>query len=156
MTVATLMVDGAAKIIIIIKWKNTKNDQVLSVCVCVSGRRGGGPINVGFIIIVLNHSLIRLTWPRTCHIQSRPCSARRSTSRNDGAVGFSWLLCTPLCCFRRVRNTFVVTSHVRVYRSAGAMAPSLDKSVVVLCRDDLGLWALSLASAQSPSWPSQG
>lgn len=45
----------------------------------------------------------------------------------------------PLCCFTRVRATSVVHSHVVVYSAAGAMAPSVDKSVVVLGRRDVAL-----------------
>lgn len=57
------------------------------------------------------------------------------------------LISTPLCCFMRVRNTFVVPCRGVVYSGAGAMAPSADKSVVVLCRDDVGRCAPGAPSA---------
>lgn len=48
-----------------------------------------------------------------------------------GLADTAALISMPLCCFMPVRNNFVVPCRVLVYSGAGAMAPSVDKSVVV-------------------------
>lgn len=67
------------------------------------------------------------------HAASTRDPALRSTSRVGGAVGSSWH----------------GRSHQYASRGAGVMAPSVDKSVVVLCRDGGGLWAPSVPSVPS-------
>lgn len=48
-----------------------------------------------------------------------------------GVADTAALISMPLCRFLPVRDNFVVARHVLVYGGAGAMAPSVDKSVVV-------------------------
>lgn len=48
-----------------------------------------------------------------------------------GGADMAALISMPLRRFMPVRDNFVVPCHVLVYGGAGAMAPSVDKSVVV-------------------------
>lgn len=118
--------------IIITKWQSTKKWSTPSIYWVIKGQCWWSDLrgrSVGRQHVTSSHVLALLSNP---HLGSMELWDLADTAA---------LISMPLCCFMRARNNFIVPCHVIVYRGAGTMAPSVDKSVVVLCRDDVGLWA---------------
>lgn len=135
--------------IIITIWQSTKKWSTPSIYWVIKGRCWWSDLrgrSVGRQHVTSSHVLALLSNP---HLGSMEL-----WDLDDASA----LISMPLCCFMRARNNFIVPCHVIVYRGAGTMAPSVDKSVVVLCRDDVGLWAHlgdNSAANRSSSGPCQ-